>query len=60
MSAFDRPPSGYRRSRSSQGWLRPLPNPQAKIVKDLKAELEELRELVESQTKKTTRKKSAD
>jgi len=59
MSAFDRPPSGFRRSTSSQGWIKPLPNPQAKLVKNLKAELEELRDLMESQIKKSTRKKSA-
>jgi len=57
---FDRPPSGFRRSRSAQGWLRPLPDPQAKAIKDLKAELAELRELLEAQTNKRSPEKETD
>ena len=57
---FDRPPSGFRRSRSAQGWLRPLPNPQAKAIKDLKAELAELRELLETQATKGSSEKEKD
>lgn len=48
--SFDRPPSGFRRSRSSQGWLKTIPNPQAMELKRLRAELEALKQLVQPKT----------